>query len=374
MEFLPGGDLLHHLERRGAFPRADVQFYTAETALGLWFLHAHNVIYRDLKPDNVLLSASGHVKLADFGLCKLLPAAGRRADAAAGCGGGGPGGPGGPGLETRTFCGTTCYIAPEMLREEAYGYGVDWWALGVMTHEMLTGQSLFEGDSDDDTFGRIANTPIASTFTRGMDAAARGLLEGLLDRHPQTRLGCYCPGGGKGGGESGEGQRQNQRQSSIRRHPFFQGLDWSKLERQEVPAPFVPAKQSSSTDARNFDTDAVGPGGCPRAGAVLAGARHRFAGFSFTDGSLQLGARPRPDSATTPAADGGDGTGDGGDDTEIVVRTCFDATRNQSPLTSPSSCAECGSMGCHGEVDDAGDFYCTQCWDNYRRTLHVATE
>jgi len=123
IEYLCGGDLMYHMQRRRKLPEDHCRFYSAEIALGLSFLHSRGIIYRDLKLDNVLLDADGHIKLTDYGMCKEGL---------------------GKGELTSTFCGTPNYIAPEMLRGEAYDQAVDWWALGVLCFEMMAGRSPFE--------------------------------------------------------------------------------------------------------------------------------------------------------------------------------------------------------------------------------------
>ncbi|XP_028512962.1 ribosomal protein S6 kinase beta-1 [Exaiptasia diaphana] len=118
LEYLSGGELFMQLEREGIFLEDTACFYLSEITLGLEHLHNMGIIYRDLKPENILLDAQGHVKLTDFGLCKESVFENNL---------------------THTFCGTIEYMAPEILTRSGHGKAVDWWSLGALMYDMLTG-------------------------------------------------------------------------------------------------------------------------------------------------------------------------------------------------------------------------------------------
>ncbi|XP_046580250.1 protein kinase C delta type-like isoform X2 [Haliotis rubra] len=214
MEYLNGGDLMFHIQMSGKFEFPRAQYYAAEILCGLQFLHSHGIIYRDLKLDNVLLDKEGHIKIADFGMCKENIF--------------------GEKLAT-TFCGTPDYIAPEILKGQKYNASVDWWSYGVLLYEMLIGQSPFHGDDEDDLFHSILHdTP---RYPHSMSKEAATMLSLLFERNPHERLG--MPGCVAG---------------PIRSQQFFRSIDWEKLERREMPPPFKP-KLKSPSDSSNFDMD-----------------------------------------------------------------------------------------------------------------------
>ncbi|KAH7074330.1 AGC/Akt protein kinase [Auriculariales sp. MPI-PUGE-AT-0066] len=213
MSFVNGGELFYHLQREGRFDVHRSRFYAAELLSALEHLHSFNVVYRDLKPENILLDYTGHIALCDFGLCKLNM---------------------GEQEKTNTFCGTPEYIAPELLRSQGYTKTVDWWTLGVLLFEMMTGLPPFYDENVETMYQRILHDPLQ--FPPEMSSEARSIIVGLLNRDPNRRL-------GNNGGEE------------IKRHAFFSRyIDWNRLLQRKIQPPFKPAVDSA-LDVANFDAE-----------------------------------------------------------------------------------------------------------------------
>ena len=216
LDYAAGGELFFHLSRMKKFPEHMTRFYAAEIALALDALHANGVVYRDLKPENILIDAEGHIKLADFGLAKEGVT-----DAAEGA---------------HSLCGTPEYLSPEVLDRQGHGTAVDWWNLGMVTYEMLTGLPPWYTTDRQKLFDRIRHAPLK--FPYYVSRAAAGFISGLLNRNPQERLGAG------GGGE-------------VCGHPFFGPIDFKAMLLRQAAPPFDPCKNSSeqSTDTTNFESE-----------------------------------------------------------------------------------------------------------------------
>ncbi|KZV62175.1 Pkinase-domain-containing protein [Peniophora sp. CONT] len=213
MSFVNGGELFYHLQREGRFDEGRSRFYAAELLCALEHLHMFNVVYRDLKPENILLDYTGHIALCDFGLCKLNMS---ETD------------------KTNTFCGTPEYIAPELLESQGYTKTVDWWTLGVLLYEMMTGLPPFYDENVNIMYQRILQDPLQ--FPPDMPVEAQSLIAQLLQRDPSRRLGAN-------GGEE------------IKRHPFFsRHIDWARLSAKKIQPPFKPSVESA-LDVANFDQE-----------------------------------------------------------------------------------------------------------------------
>ncbi|KAK0562461.1 Serine/threonine-protein kinase [Tilletia horrida] len=246
LAFVNGGELFHHLQREGRFSEVRSRFYAAELLCALEHLHSFNVVYRDLKPENILLDYTGHIALCDFGLCKLDMTEDRT---------------------TNTFCGTPEYLAPELLGGEGYTKAVDWWTLGVLLYEMLTGLPPFYSEDVNIMYTRILQDPLR--FGDEVKPDARDLLVQLLERDPRKRLGSQANGA-----------------QLIKAHPFFSNhIDWDQLMAKRVRPPFKPAV-ASAIDTSNFDPEFTSE---PPLDSVVddshmlsATMQEQFIGFSYT--------------------------------------------------------------------------------------------
>ncbi|TKX27261.1 serine/threonine-protein kinase-3 [Elsinoe australis] len=243
LAFVNGGELFHHLQKEQRFDINRSRFYAAELLCALECLHGFNVIYRDLKPENILLDYTGHIALCDFGLCKLDM---KDED------------------KTNTFCGTPEYLAPELLHGSGYTKTVDWWTLGVLLYEMLTGLPPFYDENTNDMYRKILSEPLHFPGPEIVPPAARDLLTKLLDRDATKRLGV------NGAAE-------------IKAHPFFHSIDWRKLLDRKYEPSFKP-NVADERDTANFDREftSEAPTDSYVEGPMLSQTmQQQFAGWSY---------------------------------------------------------------------------------------------
>jgi len=225
MEYVVGGELFTYLSNYNNFTKDMVLFYAAEMLLVLEYLHNRQIVYRDLKPENVLIDAEGHVKITDFGFAKRLDTMacfGR--DQA----------------KTYTVCGTMDYLAPEIIKKQGHGYGVDYWALGVIIFEMLAGYPPFDDDNPIGVCTKILNGD--AVYPDYFDGDTHDIIRGLLTDDLQHRLGC-----------------RPRRCDDIKDHPFFAKVNWEDAAIRGLRPPFRP-KVCSEDDTSNFpayDEDAT---------------------------------------------------------------------------------------------------------------------
>jgi len=210
LEYVPGGELFSHLRREGRFTDDHGRYYAAEIVLAFAHMHSMNVVYRDLKPENLLISTTGHMKITDFGFAKKIED------------------------KTWTLCGTPEYLAPEIIQSKGHGKAVDWWALGILCFEMLAGYPPFYDENPFGIYQKILQGKIE--FPRQFDQKAKDLIKRLLTNAKDKRLGCLKKGS-----------------EDIKAHKWFTKTDWQKVfDCTAEPVPFIP-DVSGENDTHNFD-------------------------------------------------------------------------------------------------------------------------
>ena len=192
-QFMSGGDLSHHLYKENLFSEEKTKFYAAEIILALEHLHSKNYIYRDLKPENIAIDNDGHIKLIDFGLCKLLNNKN----------------------DTYSICGSPEYVAPEVIFDDKYDNKVDIWSLGVIIYEMLSGYLPFKIKENKITKD-IYKEKIK--MFKYFSKEAKDLIKNLLVINPKKRLSII----------------------QIKKHKFFKGINWCSVEKKELTPQFIP--------------------------------------------------------------------------------------------------------------------------------------
>merc|ERR1712154_638919 len=245
LDFFNGGELFFHLKNEGRFSQKRSKFYSGEICLTLKCLHSAGIIYRDLKPENVLLDSDGHIKITDFGLSK---------DSLKGD------------MITHTFCGTPEYLAPEVLHQQGHGKAVDWWSFGTLLYEMMTGLPPFYNENLNIMYEKILHAPIP--LPKYLTKEARSIFLGLLERDPKRRLGS-----------------SDKDAIEIEGHAFYKDIDWTKLYNKEIKPPFKP-KVKDQNDTSNVDeefTEEVPKDTLvDKTGSMLA-AKDMFVGFTYDE-------------------------------------------------------------------------------------------
>ncbi|EIM90209.1 cAMP dependent protein kinase [Stereum hirsutum FP-91666 SS1] len=208
LSYVPGGELFTHLRRAGRFTADVTRFYLATIVLALKYLHSFNIIYRDLKPENLLLDSRGYLRLTDFGFAKIVDD------------------------RTWTLCGTPEYLAPEIIQSDGHGKPADWWACGILAYEMMVGYPPFFDENAYGIYEKILKGKVH--WPKEMDPLSRDLIKGFLHPDRSKRLGNLIAG-----------------PQDVLEHMWFRGVDWDALERRDIRAPIVP-QVTSLDDTRYF--------------------------------------------------------------------------------------------------------------------------
>lgn len=220
MRFVRGGELFMHLRNATRFPEERAKFYAVQVALAIGHLHKKHIIYRDLKPENILMDEDGYICLTDFGLAKILT----------------------DNAQAFSFCGTPEYLAPEILNEKGHTFPVDWWALGILTYEMIVGfPPFYTGNSNNlKMYELIKKKPVyfpdPARHKIKMSDECKDFITKLLEKDPVNRLGTK------------EGIDE------IMRHPFLADLKIDELVNKHIEPPFKPKLSTDLFDVSNFDS------------------------------------------------------------------------------------------------------------------------
>ena len=209
-DYCPGGELFFHIQRVERFNEEAAKFYAGQIILAVEHLHKNNIIYRDLKPENVLIDRKGFIKITDFGLSKENIVDNKSA---------------------KSFCGTPEYLAPEIILNKGHGKPVDWWSLGNLIYEMLTGIPPFYCKDRDILFDAIINDE--PEYPEYLSDEVIDLIKKLLIKNPDKRLG-------------------NNGADEIKKHIFFEGMNWEKLLNKKIKPPFIP-RLKNAVDTRYID-------------------------------------------------------------------------------------------------------------------------
>lgn len=215
MEYYAGGELFWHLRDRESFTETQAKYIIAELCSIIGFMHSKNILYRDIKPENIVLEKTGHVRLADFGFAiERLKFDSRE----------------------NSFVGTPEYMAPELIDEKNYGRGIDWWACGILLYELIFGIPPFYSKNLKLMCTKIQNDKLEFDDEYAVvSEQCKDFLTKILDKDEARRL--------------GSGPRDVE---ELKIHPFFSEINWDDLDNKTMTMPFIPETSSSEMDSRNF--------------------------------------------------------------------------------------------------------------------------
>jgi len=245
-DFMAGGELFFHLRRSVFFSEFRARFYICEIILALEYLHKMNCIYRDLKPENILLDKQGHIKLTDFGLSKITLS--KTNDNEEG--------------KAYTICGTPEYLAPEILEGKGYTKDVDWWSLGALIYEMLSGHSPFKAHAKEEFKLDPQKFKQPIQFKNHTSPEAKDLIKKLLNLDVTQRLG------------------RKRDAEEIKEHIFFKGIKWNDIRDKKVEIPFIP-QILNEDDVSNFDKVFTFENPLRNSPGNSFGASGKYEGFTF---------------------------------------------------------------------------------------------
>ncbi|EAR83724.2 Serine/Threonine kinase domain protein (macronuclear) [Tetrahymena thermophila SB210] len=214
MQFMKGGELFQHLRIARRFEEKRAKFYAAQLSLGLGHLHSKNIVYRDLKLENILMDDFGNVYVSDFGMAKMI----KQNELA------------------MTFCGTPEYLSPEVILGHGCDQTTDWWSLGILTYEMMFGLPPFYNKQQATMFKLIKEAELKFPEKPVVSAEAKDFISKCLNRDRRLRLGA-----------------KNDLQE-IMQHPWFKDIDWNALLNKQIEPPFKP-NVSDERWLDNFDKD-----------------------------------------------------------------------------------------------------------------------
>ena len=234
LEYIAGGELYGLMRREPVMPISQVRLYVAELALAIEHLHRNGIVYRDIKPENILIAPDGHLKLTDFGLSKDI--------SKTKC--------------TSTFCGTAEFMPPEIVEKKFYTFSVDWWELGVLTYEMLFGRNPFHDANRTKMFTKICTRD--PVFPGNVDPNVKDFIMKLLTKNPAER-----------------GSLRK-----LRDHPFWNGLNFDDVLAKRVTPEYIPSI-NDPRDADNFDTEFTNEQAVDSIATPPLGDKNVFTNFSF---------------------------------------------------------------------------------------------